>query len=175
VLKSLGMTAWPLPAVPGALPRLADLQASHNPISAVPALALQACPNLRNLELAGVGAAGRLPPGALLGAPHLETLDLAQTGCAEVPADVLGLGSLRVLVLSGNRLAALPVELTGLRRCGLRPGPPGAAQPLGLHCAALHILLAQAALPADARAAAAGWRSCTWRTTASAACRRSWA
>jgi hypothetical protein len=171
MLKSLGMAAWPLAALPpGALPRLADLQLSHNPIATIPAGALAACPALRSLELAAVPGAGALAPGALAGAPQLESLDLAQCGCAEVPADVLQLPALRVLVMNGNRLTALPLELTGLSRCAAQRmlcrtcAPASSCQPV--------IRAADRPHPA---AAAAGWRSCTWPTTASATCRRSWA
>lgn len=110
------MTAWPLPPAPGALPRLADLQASHNPIKSLPAHALAACPNLRNLELANVPGAAFLPAGCLAAVAQLETLDLAQTGCSEIGSELLAAGSLRVLNLNGNRISSLPVELTGLTR-----------------------------------------------------------
>jgi hypothetical protein len=139
MLKSLGMTAWPLPPAPGALPRLGDLQASHNPIKSIPADALLACPNLRNLELASVPGAAFLPAGCLAAVPQLETLDLGQTGCSEIGGELLAMLCLRVLNLNGNRISSLPVELTRLSRwAGQRRLPAGQCQKL-LTCTSQHV------------------------------------
>jgi hypothetical protein len=105
---------------------------ADNPLAPLPAGGLRACPGLRVLDLSGAppAAVASMPPPFLAAAPRLETLLL--TGCrlAEAPWEALrgAAGSLRVLNLAGNSLAALPALISEFKRCapGARAGGRGA-------------------------------------------------
>ena len=60
-----------------------------------------------------------MPPGNLLDMRTLEELDLSQTGLLAFPPDALSLGgTLRVLKLAGNKIAAVPDQV-GTTKCGM--------------------------------------------------------
>ncbi|GLC33883.1 hypothetical protein PLESTB_000814300 [Pleodorina starrii] len=117
LLNGMGLAAWPLPPLQGALPQLTELQVRNNPaLRQMPLYPFVACPGLVRLELAGVPAAGSLPTGTFAGLTALEALDLSQTGLAAFPPEFIQLPRLRILNLSSNRLEVLPAEVAEMRR-----------------------------------------------------------
>jgi len=92
--------------------KLESVDLSHNCLEVVP-VSLGACGLLRVIDL-GFNSLSSLPP-ALGNLPALETLILTENQLAELPGCSLSL-SLSVLIVAGNQLKELPVELTTLAR-----------------------------------------------------------
>ncbi|GMH38386.1 hypothetical protein BSKO_06270 [Bryopsis sp. KO-2023] len=114
LLKMAGLKSWPLPLVEGCLPVLGELDLCRNRIPSIPANAFVSCANLRELDLSGIAAAGKMIPGTMTGLVNLRRISLPMTTTPEFPKDLLSLPSLNMIDLSSNSITFLPENITKL-------------------------------------------------------------